>query len=255
MFRAIGRYFRALGYLLVGKIDAARTSISSSPDVVRATYDNITEEKRKRIHQYKEAVGAMIAQEEKKKAELKTQSEEVAKLQKLQEGAAAMARKAVERHNGDIEAVKKDPDYVKWVDEILPKLGKETEERRTAMEREFRDKIYQKAVNSSDESRAIGILAKALWNRHWDCDYGGYFSGQYVPAYIKSVLGLGRESAKGLKGHNERANDPKSWIKSSDVTVSKPDVWSVEGILSGKYDKLTGELRQWYLHTHGPIEE
>ena len=113
MFRAIGRYFRALGYLLVGKIDAARTSVSSSPDVVRATYDNITEEKKKRIQQYKDAVGAMIAQEEKKKADLKTQSEEVAKLQKLQEGAAAMARKVVERHNGDIEAVKKDPDYVK----------------------------------------------------------------------------------------------------------------------------------------------
>ena len=122
------------------------------------------------------------------------------------------------------------------------------------MEREFRDKIYQKAVWSSDEARAIGNLAKALWNHHWDCDYPGYFNGQYVPAYIKSVLGLGRDSAEGLKRHNEQANDPDSWIKSSDVTVSKPDPWSVEGILSGEYDKLTPELRQWYLHTHGSIK-
>ena len=43
MFRAIGRYFRALGYLLVGKIDAARMSVSSSPDVVRATYESTVE--------------------------------------------------------------------------------------------------------------------------------------------------------------------------------------------------------------------
>jgi len=113
MFRAIGRYFRALGYLLVGKIDAARMSVSTSPDVVRATYDNITDEKRKRIQHYKDAVGAMIGQQEKKKADLQTQSEEVARLQKLQEGATAMARKVVERHNGDIEAVKKDAEYTK----------------------------------------------------------------------------------------------------------------------------------------------
>jgi phage shock protein A len=113
MFRAIGRYFRALGYLLTGKIDAARMTLGTHPDVVRATFDNIVEEKRKRVQQYKDAVGAMIAQEEKKTAELKRQSEEVAKLQKLRDGAAAMARKVVDRHSGDVEAVRKDPEYVK----------------------------------------------------------------------------------------------------------------------------------------------
>jgi len=113
MFRAIGRYFRAIGYLLVGKVDAARMAISTSPHVVRATFDNVMGEKKKRIRQYKDAVGAMIAQEEKKTDELKLQSEEVAKLEKLKEGAAAMARKVVERHNGDIEAVKNDPEYAK----------------------------------------------------------------------------------------------------------------------------------------------
>ncbi|HUT14482.1 MAG TPA: hypothetical protein VMY42_28610 [Thermoguttaceae bacterium] len=113
MFRAIGRYFRAIGYLLVGKIDSARMAVSSSPDVVRATYDNVIRGKRQQIQQYKDAVGAMIAQEEKKKGELKRQSEEVARLQQLREGATAMARKVVERHRGNIEAVKADPDYVK----------------------------------------------------------------------------------------------------------------------------------------------
>ena len=113
MFRAIGRYFRALGYLLVGKVDAARMSVSQNPNVVSATFDNIIREKKHHIQQYKDAIGAMMAQEEKKRAELKAQSEEVAKLEKLKEGAAVMARKVVQRLAGDIEAVKKDPEYIK----------------------------------------------------------------------------------------------------------------------------------------------
>jgi chromosome segregation ATPase len=113
MFSAIGRFFRALGYLFTGKIDSAGQSIKSNPHAVQATYDRVIEEKRKRIHQYKDAVAAMIAQEEKKKAELTKQSEEVARLQKLKDGAAAMARKLVEKHNGNIEAVKHDPEYQK----------------------------------------------------------------------------------------------------------------------------------------------
>jgi hypothetical protein len=145
------------------------------------------------------------------------------------------------------QLIRRDPDYVKWVDEILPKLGEETQERRTVMEREFHAKIYQKSVNSSDEARAIGHLAHQLWNAHWRCDYARYLNGEHVPAHIKSVSGLGMDGARG------RLN-PDSWIKSSDVTVSKPDLWSVEGILSGEYDKLSPDLRQWYLHTHGPIK-
>ena len=113
MFRAIGRYMRALGYLLVGKVDRARQSMSHNPDVVRATFDKVITDKKSRIHEYKEAVGAMIAQEEKKKSSLKRITDEVEKLQKLRDGAAAAARKVVERHNGDIEAVKKDAEYIR----------------------------------------------------------------------------------------------------------------------------------------------
>ena len=106
MFRAMGRFFRAVGYLLTGRVDRARQAISTNPDVVRATYDRVIEEKKKRVHQYKDAVGAMIAQEEKKKSTLKRLTDEVSRLKQLRDGAAAMARKVVERHNGDIEAVK-----------------------------------------------------------------------------------------------------------------------------------------------------
>jgi len=113
MFKAIGRYFRAIGYLFTGRIDDARRTLSTNPAVVKATYDRVIEEKTKRIHQYKDAVGAMIAQEEKKKASLKKLTGEIAKLKKLRDGAAAMARKVVEKYNGDVEAVKKDAEYLK----------------------------------------------------------------------------------------------------------------------------------------------
>lgn len=113
MFRAIGRYFRALGYLFTGRFDQARRAVSADPAVIQATFDNIIQEKKKRLSQYKEAVGAMIAQEEKKKSALKRISGEVAKLTKLRDGAAAMARKLVEKHNGDSEAVRNDPEYIK----------------------------------------------------------------------------------------------------------------------------------------------
>ena len=69
MFRAMGRYLRAVGYLFTGRIDQARRVLNTNPAVVQATYDRVIEEKTKRIHQYKEAVGAMIAQVEKKKSQ------------------------------------------------------------------------------------------------------------------------------------------------------------------------------------------
>lgn len=113
MFRAIGRYIRALGYLVTGRVDEARRAVSTDPAVVQATFDNIIQEKKKRIGDYKDAVGAMIAQEEKKKSSLQAITKEVEKLTKLRDGAAAMARKIVAKHNGDTEAVRSDPDYIK----------------------------------------------------------------------------------------------------------------------------------------------
>ncbi len=113
MFRAVGRYMRALGYLMVGKVDRARQSLSQHPDVVRATFDRVIQDKKARIQEYKEAVGAMIAQEEKKKGALKRISDEVEKLQKLRDGAAAAARKIVDRHNGNADEVKRDPEYIR----------------------------------------------------------------------------------------------------------------------------------------------
>ena len=116
MFRAIGKYFRALGYLVTGRIDKARKTLSSNPHVVQATYDRVVREKKERIQQYKDAVAKMIAQQEKKAFKLKQLTEDVNKLSRLKEGAAAKARilvKQMQAQGQSMEQIKQNPEYLK----------------------------------------------------------------------------------------------------------------------------------------------
>ncbi len=116
MFRAIGKYFRALGYLVTGRIDRARKTLSTNPHVVQATYDRVVREKKARIQQYKDAVAKMIAQQEKKAYKLKTLTDETNKLEKLKEGAAAKARilvKQLRAQGQSMEQIKQNTDYLK----------------------------------------------------------------------------------------------------------------------------------------------
>ena len=53
MFKAIGRWIKAVGYLLTGQIDSARRVLDTNPHVIKAKYDAIVEDKIERIHQYK----------------------------------------------------------------------------------------------------------------------------------------------------------------------------------------------------------
>ena len=111
---AIGKYFRALGYLFTGRIDQARRTIQTNPHVVRATFDRVITEKKERIHQYKDAVSRLIANQEKKSYRLKQLSEEVNRLEQLKEGAAAKARITVNELKGqgkDLAAIKQNEDY------------------------------------------------------------------------------------------------------------------------------------------------
>ena len=116
MFGAIGRYIRALGYLITGRIDAARKELSRNPYAIRANFDRIIEEKTKRIQQYKEAVAGMIAQQEKKINKVKQLSNDLNKMETLKEGAAAKARSVVEENKAkglSMEEIKSHEDYMK----------------------------------------------------------------------------------------------------------------------------------------------
>jgi len=116
VFSAIGRYFRAFGYLITGRIDAARKVLSANPHVIQATFERVIQEKTTRIQHYKNAVAQMIAQQEKKSATLKTLTNEVLRLDQLKEGAAAKAKSVVEKlqaAGADMEGIKKNEEYQK----------------------------------------------------------------------------------------------------------------------------------------------
>ncbi len=136
MFKAVGRYFRALGYLVTGRIDAARSALSTSPHVVNATYDQIIEDKKKSIHQYKDAIARLIVQHEAKMSKIKAETQAINNLEQLKEGAAAKARAVVEQMKATgatLEQIKASEDYQKCmlafqdfkskVDEKTPRIA------------------------------------------------------------------------------------------------------------------------------------
>jgi chromosome segregation ATPase len=113
MFKAVSKYFRAVWYLMTFRVDKASETLRMNPGVISANYDRVIEEKRSRLNQYKDAVSAMIAQEESKKEKLRTITTDIEKLEKLRSGAAAKAKNLVDKYQGDVEAVRSDPEYIK----------------------------------------------------------------------------------------------------------------------------------------------
>ena len=116
MFRAMGRYIRAFFYLITGRIDSARKALSANPYVIQATFDRITEAKTQQILQYKDALASMIAQEEKKLHKIEALGEEVGKLERLREGAAAKAKSVVDKLKAKgvaMDQIKRDEDYMR----------------------------------------------------------------------------------------------------------------------------------------------
>jgi len=116
MLGAIGRFFKAVGYLFTGRMDKYRETVMKNPQAMRAAYNDVVAEKKGRIHQYKEAVAGMIAQREKKKARLQQLTADIERLERLKAGARAKAQKRVNElkaQGADRAAVKSDEAYVK----------------------------------------------------------------------------------------------------------------------------------------------
>jgi hypothetical protein len=113
MFSAVGKYFRAIWYLMTFRVDKASETLRMNPGVISANYDRIIVEKKSRLNQYKDAISAMVAQEETKKQKLKSLNEEIERLQKLRAGAAGKAKQIAQKHGNDPVATKNDPDYLR----------------------------------------------------------------------------------------------------------------------------------------------
>jgi chromosome segregation ATPase len=105
-----------VGYLLTGQVDAARRTLDMNPHVMRAKYDEILRDKTSRIHQYKQAVAGLIAQQENKMQKVKALTEEVGRLENLKAGALAKAKQKVEelqRAGKTTEQIQHDEDYLR----------------------------------------------------------------------------------------------------------------------------------------------
>ncbi|XZE44967.1 PspA/IM30 family protein [Pirellulaceae bacterium SH467] len=160
MFSAIGRFFRALKYLFTGKVDSAADAISANPTVISATFDRVIEDKKKRLNEYKDAISAMIAQEENKKERLSDLTREIEKLEKLKAGAAARAKSLVDKYHGDPVAVKNDPEYVKCQSAFKDFTSTLEEKRQRATELD--DDLKQLIINISGHKTQIQSLMRDL---------------------------------------------------------------------------------------------
>ncbi len=111
MFKAIGRFFKAIGYMLTGKIDESTKGLNENPHVVRARFDGLLEKKRKSILQVRNAVAGLIRNLERKKTELKGTNDDIVKKERLMSGAKAMAAKIAKSQ--DREAAQSNPEFIK----------------------------------------------------------------------------------------------------------------------------------------------
>lgn len=113
MFAAIGRLFRAIGYLFTGRVDKSYEALLGNTLVIKATYDNVITQKKNRINEYSGAIALMIANDEKKKIRLGELTAEIEKLEKLKSGALAKAKQVAANYANDPEKAKLDPEYIK----------------------------------------------------------------------------------------------------------------------------------------------
>jgi phage shock protein A len=134
MIKALGRWLKAVGYLFTGQIDAARRTLDTNPHVVRARYDSVITDKTGRIHQYKQAVAQLIAQEEQKLAKIRSLGEEIVRLDALKAGALAKARQLTET----LKAKGLNPDQIKADLEYQKCLGAYNDFNSTLTEKQAR---------------------------------------------------------------------------------------------------------------------
>ena len=114
--RSIKNWFKSIFALFTGKVDSAREGLDSNPAVIKAKYDDIIRDKIKSIQQYKKAIAALVAQEEKKMNTIEALTKDVTRLETLKAGAAAKAKQVVARlkeGGADSDAIHKDAEYKK----------------------------------------------------------------------------------------------------------------------------------------------
>jgi len=151
VFRSIGKWFKALGYLLTGKLDSAREVLDTNPAAIKARFDQVIRDKVGSIQEYKKAVATLIAQQEKKKQKVGQLTKEVEGLENLKTGAAAKAKQVVERFKAagkTMEEIHADEDYRKCLSAFNDFTGSLAEKQAFIVDLEESLGEYQKSIGN-----------------------------------------------------------------------------------------------------------
>src|SRR3989344_470476 len=165
MFAAIGRFLRAIGFMMIGRMDKATDALSADPLVVNARYAEVIRVKIARMQEYMDAVAGLITVQEKKKAQMKVLIEGdgnrergVKGMTAIMKGALAKAQKvaaALQAKGLTPDQIKLDPDYIKCqrAYQDFESTLKEKEQRVTELEKDI------ETLQTKIEEHKIGLKA------------------------------------------------------------------------------------------------
>lgn len=117
---AVGRFFKAIGYLLTFRLNKFSETIMSKPDIVKERYDDVIEAKAQDIQRVIDAVSGLIHLQEQKKNELKRITKQLTEDEEISGAVLAeaqdMVRKlqAAGKSQAEVEA---DPEYMQLLGE------------------------------------------------------------------------------------------------------------------------------------------
>lgn len=116
MFKAIGRLFKAIYYLITFRFNDAADTFLNRPEIMGARYDEIITEKRNRLNEYVNAVSALKVQEEKKKEKIKQLAIEIENDKDVMADILEEAKQLVS-NIGKGEDIEANPDYISLMQE------------------------------------------------------------------------------------------------------------------------------------------
>jgi len=112
----MGRYFKALWYMLTGRFSAAADALQSNKYVMAATYDKSIEKGADRFNTVKDAVAKLMSIEQDRVATIKTLSGDVESLTKKMNGAQVAMQKrinALKAEGKTKEQIEADAEFIK----------------------------------------------------------------------------------------------------------------------------------------------
>jgi len=163
---AIGRFFKALGYLLTFRLNKASEAIMSKPDIVKERYDEVIREKAQDIQRVIDAVSGLVHLQEQKKTELKRITKQFAENEELVGAVLAEAQDKVKQLQaaGKSEAdIENDPEYMQLLGEYndICSTKDQNKERTESLKSEIQsleEKLQEQKLNLQHLKRDLDDL-------------------------------------------------------------------------------------------------